>query len=129
MDVGKIFRQLEAGGAQAAADEPIEHLHPLLARGLAILVVKVGQIDEAVAAALDDELLGIVIQLPVAADAPQLVDDQPGELVAAGRTEEVIEPSHRLSFRHSIATLMQTLAGGKRSGVRADMKDQLASHR
>src|SRR5947199_8894357 len=113
MDVGKVFRQLEASGAQAAADESIEHLHPLLVRGLAILVVKVGQIDEAVAAALDDELLGVVIQLPVAADAPQLVDDQPGEFVAAGRTEEEIEPSHRRPFRHSIATLMQTLAGGK----------------
>src|SRR4051812_8840791 len=105
MDVGKILRKLEACGAQAPPDEPIEHFDALLARGLTIFVIEVGQIDEAFAAALDDELLRVVIQLPVAADAPQLADDQPGELVAAGRTEEEIEPSHR-ELRKSIATLM-----------------------
>src|SRR3954447_9630628 len=94
MDVAEIFGQLKAGRAQAAADESLEHFTALAARGLAVFVIEVGQIDEAFVAALDHELLGVVLERVLAVLAAQLVHNELRELVPTGRSTEEFEPTH-----------------------------------
>src|SRR5262245_18157178 len=93
MDIGKILRQLKAGGSQASADESVEHLAALAAGRLAIFVVEIGEVDEAFIGPLDHELFGIVLQRLTFSLPLQLGHDELREVVAAGRTKEEIEPS------------------------------------
>src|SRR5688572_33092123 len=99
MHVGKLFRQFKTRRAQAPANKPLQYFRPLVARRLAILVIKVRQIDKPVPATLDQELFGVVAHRALAAHLAQLREHKFCKLVAAGRSKQKIKPAHALAPR------------------------------
>src|SRR5688572_9477905 len=97
MYVGEIFRQLERRGANAAADEAVQHLGPLVLGGLAEFLLEISEVDDALAAAYDEELVGVVLHRAVAARLLQVGHNQPRELVTGGGPNQKVKPSHGAS--------------------------------
>jgi len=67
-------------------------------------VIQVGKVDEPLAAAIDQELLGVVLQRRLNIQLAQLRHHQLREFVAAGRAEEKIEPGHAEPLRERDAS-------------------------
>src|SRR5438034_102396 len=87
MHVGKVLRQLERACPQATTYEAVQHFVALAARGLAVFMIEIGQVDESVAAPLDQELLAVVLHGTVAPHLAELGHHKLCELVAAGGSE------------------------------------------
>src|SRR5262245_9247264 len=131
MDVVKILRQLKIGRPHAAANKAVQHLAADAARGLAILLIQISQVDEAVVAAFDDELPAVIFHVAGATGLAQLGHYEPRELVAAGRAEQKVEPGHGGSPGRQLRLyrMGRGRANGRVAGASCSRLSAAGSHR